>query len=99
MEKSLLFQSPAKTAKKSLSWAGGKYAGTPIWAIRSRSDARSAAEKKGRREKSMYEIPWIGIAAVLILFIAFSTLYLWVDSVPRDRSKKHKRINHIRRLK
>lgn len=45
----------------------------------------------------MYEIPWIGIATVLILFIVFSALYLWVDSVPRE--KKHKRITWIRRLK
>ena len=47
----------------------------------------------------MYEIPWFGIIGVLILFIAFSALYLWVDSVPKDRARKHKRIAWIRRLK
>jgi len=43
--------------------------------------------------------PVICAFIVLTLFVLLALGYLWVDSVPRDRSKRHKRINHVRRLK
>ena len=43
--------------------------------------------------------PFVSVLIVLILFCLLIAGYLWVDSVPRDRSKKHKRINNVRRLK
>lgn len=43
--------------------------------------------------------PVICAFIVLTLFVLLAIGFLWVDSVPRDRSKKHKRINWIRRLK
>ena len=47
----------------------------------------------------MLENPFLCVGIVLVLFCLLTAGYLWVDSVPRDRSKKHKRINNVRRLK
>jgi len=43
--------------------------------------------------------PFVSVLIVLILFCLLIAGYLWVDSVPKDRSRKHKRINNVRRLK
>jgi hypothetical protein len=47
----------------------------------------------------MLKNPYMCVVIVLIVFCLLTAGYLWVDSVPRDRSKKHKRINNVRRLK
>ena len=47
----------------------------------------------------MLKYPVLCVVIVLVLFCLLTAGYLWVDSVPKDRSKKHKRINWIRRLK
>jgi len=35
---------------------------------------------------------------VLLLFVMLTLVYLWVDSMPKDR-KKHKRIKNVRGMK
>ena len=47
----------------------------------------------------MLKYPVLCVVIVLVLFCLLVAGYLWVDSVPRDRTRKHKRINWIRRLK
>lgn len=47
----------------------------------------------------MLENPFLCVGIVLVLFCLLTAGYLWVDSVPKDRARKHKRITWIRRLK
>ena len=47
----------------------------------------------------MLKYPVLCVVIVLVLFCLLVAGSLWVDSVPKDRSKKHKRITWIRRLK
>ena len=47
----------------------------------------------------MLKYPVLCVVIVLILFVLLTAGYLWVDSVPKDRARKHKRIAWIRRLK
>ena len=47
----------------------------------------------------MLKYPVLCVVIVLVLFVLLTAGYLWVDSVPRDRTRKHKRITWIRRLK
>ena len=47
----------------------------------------------------MLENPFLCVGIVLVLFCLLTAGYIWVDSVPKDRALKHKRITWIRRLK
>ena len=47
----------------------------------------------------MLKYPVLCVVIVLVLFCLLVAGSLWVDSVPKDRARKHKRINWIRRLK
>jgi hypothetical protein len=47
----------------------------------------------------MLKYPVLCVVIVLALFCLLTAGYLWVDSVPKDRARKHKRITWIRRLK
>ena len=47
----------------------------------------------------MLKYPVLCVVIVLVLFCLLTAGSLWVDSVPKDRARKHKRITWIRRLK
>ena len=47
----------------------------------------------------MLKYPVLCVVIVLIVFCLLTAGYLWVDSVPKDRARKRKRITWIRRLK
>ena len=47
----------------------------------------------------MLKYPVLCVVIVLVLFCLLVAGSLWVDSVPKDRARKHKRITWIRRLK
>ena len=44
----------------------------------------------------MLKYPVLCVVIVLVLFVLLTAGYLWVDSVPKDRARKHKRINNVR---